>query len=70
MDPRQWIIFADNGPEYYTILALCNDAPSEKKVLVTCASSGIGLATVETFARRGATVVLNYLPTNPRGVSD
>ena len=31
MDPRQWIIFADNGPEYFTILALCNDAPSEKK---------------------------------------
>ena len=33
-----------------------------KKVLVTGASSGIGLATVETFARNGATVALNYLP--------
>jgi 3-oxoacyl-[acyl-carrier protein] reductase len=33
-----------------------------KKVLVTGASSGIGLATVETFARPGATVALNYLP--------
>jgi len=41
-----------------------------KKVLVTGASSGIELATVETFARRGATVALNYLPTDPHGVSD
>jgi 3-oxoacyl-[acyl-carrier protein] reductase len=40
-----------------------------KKVLVTGASSGIGLATVETFARHGATVALNYLPADPRGVS-
>jgi 3-oxoacyl-[acyl-carrier protein] reductase len=39
-----------------------------KKVLVTGGSSGIGLATVETFAKGGAIVALNYLPTDPRGV--
>jgi 3-oxoacyl-[acyl-carrier protein] reductase len=39
-----------------------------KKVLVTGASSGIGLATVETFAKGGAVVALNYLPADPRGV--
>jgi 3-oxoacyl-[acyl-carrier protein] reductase len=41
-----------------------------KKVLVTGASSGIGLATVETFARRSATVALNYVPDDPRGASE
>jgi 3-oxoacyl-[acyl-carrier protein] reductase len=41
-----------------------------KKVLVTGASSGIGLATVETLARRGATVALNYLPDDPRGATE
>jgi NAD(P)-dependent dehydrogenase (short-subunit alcohol dehydrogenase family) len=40
-----------------------------KKVLVTGASSGM-LATVETFARLGATVALNYLPNDPRGASE
>ena len=28
------------------------------------------MATVETFARRGATVALNYLPDDPRGAPD
>ena len=38
-----------------------------RKALVTGASSGIGLATVELFARSGATVALNHLPDDPRG---
>jgi 3-oxoacyl-[acyl-carrier protein] reductase len=40
-----------------------------KAVLVTGAASGIGLATVEAFGRRGAKVALNYLPDDPRGPS-
>jgi 3-oxoacyl-[acyl-carrier protein] reductase len=38
-----------------------------KAALVTGAASGIGLATVELFARRGAKVALNHLPDDSRG---
>src|SRR5262249_53193947 len=38
-----------------------------KAALVTGAASGIGLATVELFARRGAKVALNYWPDDARG---
>jgi len=40
---------------------------SGKTALVTGAASGIGLATVELFAKAGATVALNHLPDDPRG---
>ena len=53
-------------PEYLKLSPDLNG----KKVLVTGASSGIGLATVETFARGGATVALNYLPDDPRGARE
>ena len=36
-------------------------------MLVTGGASGIGLATVEMFARRGARVALNHLPGDPAG---
>lgn len=38
-----------------------------KAALVTGAASGIGFATVELFARRGAKVALNHLPGDARG---
>ena len=41
-----------------------------KAALVTGGASGIGLATVETFARRGASVAINHLPDDKRGVAE
>ena len=38
-----------------------------KTALVTGGASGIGLATIEAFARCGAAVALNHLPDDPRG---
>jgi 3-oxoacyl-[acyl-carrier protein] reductase len=38
-----------------------------KTALVTGGASGIGLATVERFARRGVKVALNHLPDDARG---
>src|SRR3954470_14685306 len=42
---------------------------SHKTALVTGAASGIGYATVEAFARRGAKVALNHLPDDARGAA-
>ncbi len=41
-----------------------------KTALVTGGASGIGLATVEMFARAGATVAINHLAEDPRGAQE
>src|SRR5207245_9244528 len=41
---------------------------SGKTALVTGGASGIGLATVEAFARSGANVALNHLSDDQRGI--
>src|SRR5262245_22857521 len=45
------------------------EALAGKTALVTGAASGIGLATVELFARRKARVALNHLPDDARGAA-
>lgn len=42
----------------------------DKAVLVTGGASGIGLATVERFARCGAIVAMNHLGDDPRGAKE
>lgn len=51
-------------------ISLGGNMYSGKRVLVTGASSGIGLAVAETFAINGAFVALNYLPSDDRGRSE
>src|SRR5579862_5801491 len=48
-------------------LAMITADLTGKTALVTGGASGIGLATVEAFARSGATVALNHLADDSRG---